>query len=190
MATIITGTAGGTTAVASAVGDNVTSKAAAISISRRPSAFSIGDDWKNPLAKTRLKCAVVGTSKCADRHVLLQVCDSKCNDCAEKMDFELRGNRPRLRGCLSVPRSSNCARLSQDGRSSGTICEADAPAGSLCAAGSHHFRRLRPLEPFRPRAIANSELRAALQHQPHRRRDDQGAAQICVRKDVARYLDS
>ena len=60
---------------------------------------------------------------------------------------------------------------------------------ALCAAGSHYFRRLRPLEPLRPRAVANSELRSALQHQPHRRRDDQSAAQICVRKDMARYLD-
>ena len=71
MATITTGTAGGTTAVASAVGDNVTSEAAATPTSRRPCAFFIGDDLKNPLAKTRPKCAVVGTPKCADRHVLL-----------------------------------------------------------------------------------------------------------------------
>ena len=28
--------------------------------------FSIGGDWKKPLAKTRLKCALVGTSKCID----------------------------------------------------------------------------------------------------------------------------
>ena len=105
----------------SAVGDNVTSRPPRLDIAAA-FCFSIGDDRRNPLAKTRLKCAVVGTSKCADRHLSRGIWP-KFDDCAAKMDFEPRGNRPRLRCRLSVPRSSNCTRLSQDGRSSGTFAK-------------------------------------------------------------------